>query len=1060
MKRTFLVTCKQFALAAFCFASTIHLQAQTTTGGLKGFVKDPSATIELTNTATNEKFTITPQSNGSFSLYNLTPANTYTLKIVESGVENVQENLSIPLGDNLDLGLITASNSNLAEVKITGSSSNKNSAFSKGKQGASTVIGKSLLQEMPAGSRSLNDFIRFTPQSNGTSFAGASNRYNNLSIDGAANNDLFGLGNNSLPGSGAGTQPISLDAIQEMQIVLTPYNVTLGSFTGGGVNAVTRSGGNKEEGSVYGFMKHNSLTGNDPISSQATTAFSEYTYGARLGGAIIKDKLFYFVNYEGIDRLDPTLFNAGDPGSKISIADAQLIQKKVKDNYGYDVGTYDAQNLITKSQKALLKFDYVINPKHKISLRHNFVTASKDILQRSATAFQFSSQKYANQNSQNTTVLELKSTFSKNLFNNLIVSHSFIEDERIISDNLFPTITISSVSASLGTEPNSYRNKVNQRIIELTDNVKWVTGKHTFTFGTHNEYFEFKNSFLNRGTGVWTIPSINALDTLKTSSVPVTQYQGAYPAQDDANSTANLRAMQLGVYAQGETDITTQLNITYGLRLDIPVFLNTPNENPNFNKQYGYDLSKMPNGQLLWSPRIGFKYLVTEDKSVQLRGGVGIFSGRVPFVWITNNYSNDGHVIGSLNTTNSTDINGGNGLNTNVLEVSKNSQAAKSFSINAIDPNFKFPQLLRGNLAIDFKLPGGVELTIDGIYSKTLNNVLTQRLDFVLNADGSYNTTIANRNVAPPVPTTYGPNLINKPTVNNLVLNADGSINLQQTYGGGVYVLKNTNEGYAYSITTQVSKKFVLPNNLNLAINAAYTYGESKDVNSGISSVTASNFSGNAVSANKNFNTPPLDYSWYDLRHRVISGLTFKAKYATAFSTTVSLFYSGISGRAYSLTYNNFDLNGDGANNNDLVYIPTDLEIDGRTAWTLQERNALKAFINDFDELKNNRGNYTQRNAIKTPWEHVVDLRILQDIGVRVNGKTHALQLSFEIFNLGNFLNQDWGKQYSQNIVAQPFDNAGKVRLTNGVAWTAADTRSLDFNSRWTMQLGLRYNFN
>ncbi len=1067
MKRTFLVTCKQFALAAFCFASTIHLQAQTTTGGLKGFVKDPSATIELTNTATNEKFTITPQSNGSFSLYNLTPANTYTLKIVESGVENVQENLSIPLGDNLDLGLITASNSNLAEVKITGSNSNKNSAFSKGKQGASIVIGKSLLQEMPAGSRGISDFIRLTPQSNGNSFAGTSNRFNNLSIDGAQNNDAFGLASGSgLPGGSAGTQPISLDAIQELQVILSPYNVTLGNFAGGGINAVTRSGSNKEEGSVYGFMKNNSLQGKDPINNKASDNFSEYTVGARLGGAIVKDKLFYFVNYEMVDRSAPSIFNAGDAGAKITKPTADSIKTLFRDKYNYNVGSYDAVNLTTVNQKLLVKLDYVLSNKHKLSLRHNFISASKDELTRSSAIFQFENAGFTFKNIQNSTVLELKSNFSSTMFNNLIIGYSNISDERKIKGDLFPSIVVQSLGTggnTLGSDPVANQNKTSQQIIELTNNFKWVLEKHTLTFGTHDELFMVENSFANRLQGQYRISNTAGLWNLEGIGNSVNRFRAQYPLETDGQFSKP-KMIQLGFYAQDEFDVNSKLNVTYGVRLDIPVFLNSPLANTAFEQQYGIKTNQTPSGNLLWSPRLGFKYQVTDDKMVQIRGGGGIFTGRVPLVWISNNFGNDGIRMATVDVSAAATINGGKGFDSNPLNVDKILTAnppKKSYAVNVADANFKFPQLLRGNLAFDFKIPGGIELTVEGIYSQTLNNIYYERLDFSKNADGSLKVT----NGATPVASDFGPNAVNKLTTTDKYYNpANPSDSLSKTYSS-VLLLKNTNKGYSYSITVQASKKIDLQTAGMLSINTAYTYGESKDISSGLSSVAFSNYYNNMIAGNQFGNNPPLTASSYDLRHRIIAGLNYRVSYAKNYTTTFAVFYSAISGLPYSLTYNG-DVNTDG-DNNDLVYIPTESEIAKKTAWTATERSDLNNFINSTSELRDNRGKYTERNGMRTPWEHIVDARFLQDISFKAGTRKHTVQLSCEIFNVGNLLNDSWGRKYtdplnSGTFASQVFNSSTGKLLNNSsnTAFTIPDTRSLDIAARWSMQLGLRYIFN
>jgi outer membrane receptor protein involved in Fe transport len=495
---------KRIVYLVLCFVSFGIAQAQVTTSAINGTVRSAEgeplvgATVKATHTPTGTSYTTQTRNGGVYNIVNMIPGGPYTIQIsyVGRGAFN-QSDVNLPLGENtrVDASLATGTET-LENVVITGV---RGSANARRRTGASTSISQQQIQALPTLSRSLQDYTRLTPQANGNSFGGVSNRFNNITIDGAVNNDVFGLSGSGTPGGQAATTPISLDAIQEIQVVLAPYDITYGNFTGGGVNAVTRSGTNKLDGSVYYFVRNENTIGKDPLTRVKSTAFSDKQYGLRLGGPIIKNKLFFFVNGELARRTAPTIFNAGENQSVLTVAEAQRIADTMRIKYGYDVGGINAFDAETQSDKFFGRVDWNINEKHRLTVRHNYISAYDDNISRSRTLFRFGNNAYRFNNDQNITVLELRSRFNSTLSNNLIIGSHRIRDFRSTYGSLFPSIEIAqgATTITLGSERSSTANELDQDIFEITDNLKIFRGKHTFTVGTHNEFFKFRNLFIN-----------------------------------------------------------------------------------------------------------------------------------------------------------------------------------------------------------------------------------------------------------------------------------------------------------------------------------------------------------------------------------------------------------------------------------------------------------------------------------------------------------------------------------------------------------------------------------
>ena len=1033
-------------------------QSQVTSSSITGTVGQPNqglegATITLNHLPSGTVYRTTSQKKGIYNLVNLIPGGPYTFEVSFVGYQPyAQTELFLSLGENTRLDVpLTQSNSTLAEVVVTGYAT----SGEKKKTGASTSISRAQIAALPTLSRSLGDFTRLTPQANGNSFGGVNNRFNNITIDGAVNNDVFGLSGSGTPGGQAATTPISLDAIQEIQVVIAPYDISYGNFTGGGVNAITRSGTNKFEGSVYGFYRNQNTVGDDPISKVKTTKFSDKQYGARFGGAIVKNKLFFFVNGEVARRTAPTLFNAGETNALLTVDEAKALADTVQKKYNYNVGGFNPFNAETRSDKLFGRIDWNINAKHRLTLRHNYIKAYDENISRSGTSFRYGNNAYRFNNEQNITVAELRSRFSNKLSNNLILGLHKIRDFRTTYGSLFPFVEITKGSGivQFGSERSSTANELDQDIFEITDNLKIFKGKHTFTVGTHNEFFKFRNLFINNLNGRWSFNSINDFYNNNPRQVQATFSN----ISGDPKPAAKFQAAQLGAYIQDEIQVNNQFRISIGLRADVPVIRDEPGFNKAVDSTFkgNFSTSYIPNKQLLWSPRVGFNYDVEGNRNTIIRGGAGIFTGRLPFVWISNQFSNTGLLLSTISvndnpSTPQNEVNNGNGFEPDVAKQGTLGTAGRTYEVNVIDKNFKFPQVARFNLATDVKLPGGINATFEAIYSKTINNVFYQDVNLAAPAsivDQAYNLG-ADKRIAFSGSLNAGGRRIN-PNITNAIL------------------ITNTNKGYSYNLTAQFSKTWK-----NVYAMLAYNNNDATEVNSGASSTALSNWEFVQVVGNPN--NPPLAVSNYALTHRITGVLTTNINYTKFMKTSLSFFYNGRSGTKFTYVTNG-DLNSDGRFGNDLIYIPRNTseikfvdQLSNSTtvrSTAAQQAAAFEEFISKDKTLSKRRGMYTERNGNETPWEHVIDMRFAQDFFITTGKSKHTLQFTFDVFNVTNLLNNGWGRQYF--VSNQAYNLLTTVNRTTGafagkgynfsIGQTPYNT---SFGSRFQGQLGLRYSFN
>lgn len=1041
-----------FYVLLTCFIFPGFLFSQVTTSNLTGSVLTSTeplagATITATHVPTGTVYRTTSFNEGLFSIVNLIPGGPYRVEISYVGYQNfTEDDLFLSLGENTRLEVILQSTTTqLTEVVVAGTST------ARRKTGASTNISRQTISALPTLSRNIQDYTRLTPQANGNSFGGVNNRFNNITIDGAVNNDVFGLASSGTPGGQASTTPISLDAIQEIQVVLAPYDITFGNFTGGGVNAVTRSGTNKLEGSAYYFIRNDNTVGKDPVSKVKSTTFSDKQYGLRIGGPIIKNKLFFFVNGELARKTAPTLFNAGETRAAITSDEANTLSNFLSSQYNYNAGTFNAFDAQTNSDKIFGRIDWNISENHRLTVRHNYISAFDDNITRSNTLFRFGNNTYRFNNKQNITVAELRSRVSNRFSNNLIVGVHRIRDFRTTYGTLFPSIEIANGAATIqvGSERSSAANELDQDIIEVTDNLKIFKGRHTFTIGTHNEFFKFRNLFMNNFNGRWRFASLNDFYNNNPRQVDVT-YSNV-PGTE--KPSGRFKAAQLGFYAQDEIQVNPQFRLTAGLRLDIPVINSRPGINTIVDSTFAgkYSTNNLPTGQMLWSPRVGFNYDVEGNRRVIVRGGAGVFTGRVPFVWVSNQFANSGLLLNSISATDNSstpenEVNNGNGFESDPGQQSTVGTATRNFEVNLMDKDFKIPQVFRVNLATDVRLPGDINSTLEVMYSKTINNVLYQDInltDPVGTADPAYNNG-ADRRIA--FASSSAGRRIN-PTITNAIL------------------VSNTNKGYAYNITLQLSKTWK-----NAFASIAYNHNDAADINSGASSTALSNWEFVQVVGDPN--NPALATSNYALTHRFTGVLSFNLNYAKFMRTSIGLFYSGNSGQRFTYLVNG-DLNSDGRFSNDLLYVPQSaaeinfvdfLNPDNSVRFTAaQQAQAFQAYIDDNKYLSSRRGLYTERNGSSTPWEHVVDMRIAQDFYIDRKDTRHTLQVTFDLFNLTNLIKSEWGRQFT--VTNQAYTILSTVNRSGGTVkgynYSPGQTPwSMSFASRFQGQLGLRYSFN
>ncbi len=1042
-----------------------------TSASIQGTVVDengeplPGATVVAIHVPSGTQYGTATLLNGKFNFTNVRIGGPYTITATFVGFQESKiENINLSLGQDFNLKImLNESATELASIEVTGQ---RDEVMNSEKTGAAYNIGEESVSALPTVGRDLTDYLRLTPQAivtsnNGISIAGMNNRYNSIFIDGAVSNDVFGLAENGTNGGQAGITPISVDAIEEFQVQVAPYDVKYGNFAGGAINAVTRSGTNTFHGSAYYFFRNENLAGKTPGDVDERTKldpFTAKTYGFRLGGPIIKNKLFFFVNGEISRQKTPQPFNYTDFNSTYlgnsTQEEIESLSTYLKNTYNYDPGSYLNNPAETNSDKILAKIDWNINNKHKLSLRHSYTFGENyNTYRTSSTSINFYNDGIYFPSTTNSTALELTSNFSQINSNHLILAYTRARDDRNPLGQNFPKVRIYDGNGSIyfGSEEYSTANKLDQDNYTLTDDFTYYLDQHTITIGTHNEYYKVYNLFIRQNFGSYTFSS---LDDFYNGVVD--SYNRSYSLVDDvtgdgSKAAVEYKAMQLGLYIQDEWSINPQFKLSYGLRADVPFFITDANktvpDDDTFNtttintlEGAGWDLKgaklgQAPKAQFLLSPRIGFNWDVNGDRTLQVRGGTGIFTSRIPYVWPAGIYLYTGYTVGS------TFENPGY-FEPDPLNQPTPPVATPTGEIDLVAKNFKYPQVWKISLGIDKQLPSGIVASIEGIYTKNINNVDYKNLN-------SYPVTAST-------PRYDGPD--NRPYI--------GRTKLVSNYDR-IMLLENTGKGFSYNLTFQLQKAFTN----GFTANLAYTYGRSKVLNEGTSSQNSSQW--RYMENINGLNYLDLSYSDFDLGSRITAFLSYKKEYLGFMATTLSLFYNGQSGKRYSLIYNGsmtYDDTGSSSTYENLIYIPTDADLNEMVFEDAQQKADFKSYIENDDYLSKHRGEYSERNSLRLPFSNIIDLRLLQDFYLTSGSTKHDLQLSIDIFNFTNLLNKNWGRTYyiandAYNLlsVTRPTFMNGDNTPTYSFSKPTNDIYSIDDSginsSRWQGQIGLRYSF-
>jgi hypothetical protein len=1033
--------------------STLAFSQGGTTASMNGIIKDldgkplVGATVKVKHLPTGTTSGSISQKNGRYNLIGLKVGGPFQISVSMVGYSaNTFDNVYLTINQNLALDVVLKEKDyKLGQVDVV---AKKNDVISSDRTGAANTVSESTIKSFPSISRSIGDYARLSPlatgDASGSNVAGRNSKYNNIQVDGAVMNDVFGLPSNGTPGGQAGAQPFSLDAIQEFQVSVAPYDVKYGGFTGGLINAITRSGTNKFSGSAYGFFNNESLVGFAPDTGSKKiklSKYSDYTIGARAGGALIENQLFYFVNAESRVRstpndrsFDPTASNY----TGVSKAEIDRIDSIAQNVWGLNNrGSYDpSYSSQTNDFKLFARLDYNLNDKNRFTLRHNFVNANADnSIYRNGTTYEYTSMEYGFKSMQNQTVLQLNSILDGGMFNELRVAFTSINDKREPSTAAMPGIQIYNLgtdkrkSVWMGTERSSQQNALDQTNVEITDNFTMQVDDFLFTLGTSNQFYSFDNLFIQDYYGYYEFSSI---DNFKSGTW--SRYRNSYLTNSSLYEKSAAWGMsQHAFYAQADWSVMPGLKVYGGVRAEVSLFPDQPYKNNLFDSLFSsqnYKTEEVPNGMFLLSPRIGFNWDVFKDKKTQLRGGAGLFTGRTPGVWLSNQYSNTGVDFARTSLTKYDTL---YKFSVNP-DLQPKAAGAATTSIAFTDPNFKMPSIWKLNLGFDQELEDGIILTAEILYQKTQNDVLFKNInlkDSALNSQGRYMfyQTQATKQYVP-----------------------------------GAILMTNTDQGSQIFATIQLQKLYGQGSLPGLSANISYTWSQVKDVNSATSSVAYSNWSFNYAD---NPNNAKLTLSNFDTPHRVMANLGYTFDYLDGFSTTIGMYFEYRSGQPFTFVYSSAaDVNFDGVRGNDIAFIPS---TEGQLEFTTKGANYADfvSFINQFDGIDDQKGKIMERNSLRAPATSQLDLRIAQEIPII---KGHKFEITADVFNLPNLINSEYGwyKYVPFNnytlLVHEGYNATGQEIVTFNKPTTLEDGKPViwtkdQFLSRWRMQLGVRYTF-
>jgi hypothetical protein len=1072
-----------------------HAAAQgVTTGSITGVVFDaqkapvPGASVIAVHEPSGTRYEAATRADGHFSLPGMRVGGPYTVTASLTGFQSqAQKDVTVNLGVANDLEFTLGAAAITEEVTVTAQSSE---VFSSARTGAATTVSRDVIQNLPTINDRINDYARLSPQYSGGpfggSFGGQDNRLNNITVDGSYFNNSFGLGGQ--PGDRTGVTPISTAAVQEIQINSAPYDVRQGHFVGAGVNTITRSGTNQFHGSGYYWWRNDGLVGTEAKGNAYNPGTFDYNrYGGWLSGPIVKDKLFFFASYENDKFTQPgTTFQANTGGqtvggntTRVLASDLDTLSSYLKSNFGYDTGAYQGYPFETPAKRYLAKLDYNLSNRNKISFRYLQLDSQTPVLlsnssslgfgtrRSNTTGLNFENSNYAILENIKSGVAEWNSIISSNKSNSLMVGYTTNDESRPQSGDLFPFVDIlkeGSVYTSFGFEPFTPNNELRYHTFQVQDNFTWNRGNHNFTFGGTAERYHSDNVFYPGSQSVYVYNSLadfytDANDYLAnknrtTSPVTLGIFQVRWnniPGQE--KPLQPLDVWYGGLYAQDEWRAAANLTLTYGVRMDVSSFGNTGYDNANadaltFRDAAGnpvqYDSGKLPDTKLLWSPRVGFNWDVKGNRTTQVRGGTGVFTGPPIYVWISNQVGNTGVLTGFADVRN-TKTRPWNPNPDAYKPTDVTGAPASSYELALTDPNFKFPQVWRSNFAVDQRLPWDMIGTAEFIYSKDVNGIS------YINA--------------------------NLPAAQTALVGADNrprytSNKLNPTVSPDAVVLGNQNDGHMWHASVLLQKQFHQG-----FLRAAYSYGESKNtVDPG--SIAFGSWTGNTISNDPN--NPPVANSSQFPGQRVFVAGSYRVDYLKFGATTFSFFWSGYRNGYASYAYSG-DLNNDLGTGNDLLYVPRDqsemnfqtFTSGGKTYTSADQAAAWDAYISQDAYLSSRRGQYAERNAVTLPMVFRLDFSVNQDLFKNLGGAKHTLSFRADFLNFSNLLNHDWG--VAQRLVggsqtlSQPITNATvdaqgraayRLRVVNGQLLSKSFETTAGLSDVYQIQFSLKYTFN
>ena len=1034
MKRLLLTVALLFVVAVS--------MAQVTTSSVRGVVTANDkplvgATIVATHTPSGTIYGAITNAEGHYYINGMRVGGPYEIKVSFVGYNNVvYRDLSLKLGETstYDAQLIESS-MEVDDVVVVAYSDNN----------GSNTFGRQEMESIPSIDRSIYDLTNIlssavSPASGGIILSGQSTRYNAFTIDGTPSADIYGLGTTGMTGSLTQANPLPLDALGAVTISTSTVDLRESGFTGGAIKAITRSGDNEFKGSAYTYYNNEHFWGTTPGQMEGERKpLAEQTtniVGVTLGGPIVKDKLFFFVAGEFNRNITPSTNHPAEGKSALTLDEAKEISSIYEQLTGYDGGGYDIHNVSAITGSAVARLDWNINRNNHLSLRYNMLHADAHDSANSLQSFYFTGSEYTNINRTHSVVGELNSSWEGGA-NALRVGYTRLKDGRTTEESL-PAVIINGLgnygngSATIGTNPYSGCNMLNQDVFIIGDDLNIVRGEHNITIGTANEIYRADNLYLANARGTYTYSSLEDFRLDNAS-----KYQYNYFA--DGKRNPPVTTGQFAIYAQDEVALSGIGKLTYGVRADIPVMFDTPVVNEAFNRsdfatKYDTKTGDIPRVQILISPRIGFESHITDQ--LKLRASTGFYTGRIPFVWLSNCYQNTG--------TRSMGVTVNNPAETPTFSLNPESVGGMSNpSIDLVSTDFNYPQVFRTAIGLDYRYKG-LKLYLDADYSKGLNNIFVE-------------------------------NLVAEDKGDRLFVGGEGSPASATYYTSStkefsaVYRLRNTQKGYSWSTTARVEYDFAGAAE-GLRLTAAYTYSQSKSVNDGVSAQSSSNW-GRTYAVDSN--NPELSNSIYEFPHKVVASLSYSRRYGL-FGTNVMLLYNGHSGDHYSLVYakGKVDVNGDSYKGNSLIYIPTEAEVATMLWDDDSSMEAFNSYIKEDRYLSRNRGKFAERNSHSLPFVHRLDLHVAQSFyferentGINASHRnSRRVELSLDILNLSNLICREWGMVYrTSNWALSPVTVTDHKAVEGGYRpvykFNGADYTEDDITSRWHMQIGLRIVF-